>query len=161
MSYEGNDFVLTANHCITHLSMDVTTINGETYEGRLAYADDARDIAILDVDIDDIRPIKFKVPRHIGMDDKVSYFGHTLGFKWVYFKGNISGSKDDMIVYDLEGWRGCSGAAIINNRGETLGVVSGLLLYDYEGMEDAYNGIVISPRLRRDVYDDLKFEGWP
>lgn len=119
----GQRTLLTANHCLKP-GQNVLIVDG-TLVGILHIERDGKDHALVVVTI--TFPHVAKIAAAPVQGDKVRWYGQPMGLEQVYGEGLIVGEHQGRQLIDGQIWMGCSGAGLLNDRGEVVGVISGIL----------------------------------
>lgn len=118
--------VLTAEHCIVHGPL--IKINGKPAEVVGEPVLDGNDHAIIRVNVQFKRWARIGGPMR--QAEKVHFWGNPGGLSDQFRRGYITGFQDDWVLFDCMGWKGDSGAALFNEAGLIVGVVSVLHVQD-------------------------------
>lgn len=131
-------YIVTNSHVVSN--GDVTQINvlfsnGETSEAELVWNDAALDLAIIKVKKDNLPAIELGDSDEVGIGDKAIAIGNPLGFELqsTVTSGIISGlnrtvkfntgvSMDGLMQTDAAINSGNSGGALLNTKGELIGI---------------------------------------
>lgn len=127
--------IMTAAHCFPDDLAVKFKISGREAKA-LKFARDGNDHVLIKVNI------AFTYTASIGntrmlKGDKIFYFGNP-GIWQLFRTGHVAGYKDTATVIDVNGWRGDSGAAIFNEQGHIVGIVSAGILNDIFKLMLAY-----------------------
>lgn len=115
--------LLTALHCLTGEQGEMT-IDGKPALWTLI-AKDAKDHALIHVDQRQSAVAQFGPKPKRG--DVVIKYGHPMGLNGLVIYGRVAGYMGDgTMLVDSTGYRGDSGAAIFDERGRIVGVVSAI-----------------------------------
>lgn len=137
-------YVLTANHIVKvkgKVTVQIRTKNGkrikvDNINRKNIYHDKKVDLALLKIPISigefDILPIS---KREIKQGDKVYTIGHPLNFHYTVTEGIVSNfvkrhynnRKVDYLMISAPSFGGNSGGAVVNTRGELIGIVVGIM----------------------------------
>lgn len=122
-TFIGQQTILTARHCIP-TDAGVLVIDGER-AGFALLADDGKDHVMLRVTVKRSRwAAQGAKPRQ---GDEVFKRGNPLGLEDVLLVGRVAGwLKDGSMLIDARGFKGDSGAALMDKHGRIVGVVSAL-----------------------------------
>ncbi|KAF1706274.1 S1 family peptidase [Pseudoxanthomonas sacheonensis] len=119
----GQRSLLTASHCLAE-DQKILVVDG-TAVGILHIERDKSDHAIVVV------TNTFKAVASVGVTpkqgDRVHWYGQPMGLEQIYGEGVVVGNKDTRYLIDGQIWFGVSGAGLMNERGEVVGVASGIL----------------------------------
>lgn len=120
----GGRTLLTAAHCLKN-EPNVLLID-DTAAGVLHIELDGKDHALVTVTITFARVAKVAATPKQG--DRVRWYGQPMGLEQVYGEGLIVGHKDDRYLIDgSQIWFGSSGAGLLNDQGQVVGVISGIM----------------------------------
>ncbi|MAC34478.1 MAG: protease [Haliea sp.] len=130
MSAEGH--ILTNNHVIHEAdAIQVLLHDGRTAAARVIGTDPATDLAVLQVELPDLHPIALGDSDTARVGDVVLAIGNPMGFGHSVTQGIVSALGryglqlsvyEDYIQTDATIHLGNSGGALINTRGELLGI---------------------------------------
>ncbi|SDQ42469.1 serine protease [Pseudoxanthomonas sp. CF125] len=123
----GSRTLLTAAHCVT-TKPKVLVIDG-TAAGVLDITLDGKDHALVSVTITFDHVAKVAATPKQGA--RVHWYGQPMGLEQVYGEGIVVGHKDDRYLIDgSQIWFGSSGAGLLNDQGQVVGVISGFVAKD-------------------------------
>jgi serine protease Do len=159
-----NGYILTNNHVVDHAST-VTVImpDKHEYKARVVGADPKTDIAV--VKVDDARNME---PVTIGDSDKVQVgdyvlaVGNPFGIGKTVTMGIVSATGranlgiedyEDFIQTDAAINHGNSGGALVNDRGELIGINTAILANGSEGNQGI--GFAVPVTVARNVMDQI------
>ena len=137
MTIDGHHIVMTAQHVasgpIGTLYGIITPAN-ETSTGRLVYADESLDVAVILVSpLRTRRPMAYvPLPGTPEIGITVSYSGHPSHFDMLSFRGMIVGyesiapDRPIAVIMHSYGWFGCSGSVVFDTNGSVVGVLWGV-----------------------------------
>jgi serine protease Do len=164
VSPEG--YVLTNNHVIDGATeVKVTLLDKHEYTARVIGADPKTDIALLKIDASNLRPITLGDSSRVEVGDTALAIGNPFGVGQTVTRGIISaigrgnlGIEDyeDFIQTDAPINPGNSGGALINDRGELVGINTAILTHS-QGSEGI--GFAVPVNLARQVMDQLLKNG--
>lgn len=124
----GQRTLLTAAHCVKG-DPKVLVIDG-TASGILHIELDGKDHALVTVTIVFANVAKVSTTATVGpaQGDRVKWYGQPMGLEQVYGEGLIVGHKDDRYLIDgSQIWFGSSGSGLLNDQGQVVGVISGIM----------------------------------
>ncbi len=158
--------IVTNDHVIAGADdIQVDTSSGALLQARLVGRDPETDVAVLQVDDDSLRPLTVAAPDSVSVGDIALAIGNPFGIGQTVSQGIVSalgqGSTSgapwsDFVQTDAAVNPGNSGGALINERGELIGVNSRILNRD----EDAQGiGFAIPANVVESVLEDLIKEG--
>jgi serine protease DegS len=149
MSDEGH--ILTNNHVIAGAdAIQVQLQDGRSANAKVIGTDPATDLAVLQIQLPNLQAIKPGESSHIRVGDVVLAIGNPLGFGHSVTQGIVSAlgryglqanTYEDYIQTDATIHQGNSGGALINTRGELLGINT--LIYTTPGDSSSATGIGI------------------
>lgn len=122
----GSRSLLTAAHCIKE-GVKVIIIDGSLY-GVMHVEVDGQDHAIVVVTKTFPEYAKRGLAPKVG--DRIHWMGQPMGIRNVYGEGIVAGEFQGRTLVDGNWWKGCSGAGLMNDKGELVGVVSGIIGQD-------------------------------
>ncbi len=130
MSSRG--YILTNNHVITNAQqISVLLADGRHFEARVIGADPETDLAVLKIDADDLPGLVFANSATVQVGDIVLAIGNPFGIGQTVTQGIISATGrhelglttfENYIQTDAAINPGSSGGALINTRGELVGI---------------------------------------
>jgi len=163
----ADGYVLTNNHVIDgadDIKVDLT--DGRTVAAKLVGTDKASDLALLKVTASDLHPIALGNSDAVQVGDVVLAVGNPLNLGQTVTMGIISakgrstgvgdGSYEDFLQTDAPINHGNSGGALVNTKGELVGINSQIL-----SPSDGNIGIgfAIPANMARHVMDELRTSG--
>ncbi len=129
--------ILTTLHVISGVDDIVVALwDGRTAEAHLVGADPATDLAVLRIDLDDLPAANLATSTRLRTGDVVLAIGNAFGLSHTVTMGIVSATGrgqlnltalDDFIQTDAAINAGNSGGALINPRGEVVGINSASL----------------------------------
>lgn len=131
----SENVILTAAHCFETDEAISFKLNGRQAKVK-KIARDGNDHILVMVDISFAHKARLST-KASKVGDKVYYYGNP-GIKNQYRAGYVSGHKDGAMLLDVNSWRGDSGAAIFNEQGQIVGVVSAMAVNDMFKLTVAY-----------------------
>ncbi|MEH6591715.1 MAG: trypsin-like peptidase domain-containing protein [Halioglobus sp.] len=147
----GDGYILTNNHVIAGAdAIQVLLQDGRSANAKVIGADLATDLAVLQIQLPDLQAVKPGDSEYIRVGDVVLAIGNPLGFGHSVTQGIVSAlgryglqanTYEDYIQTDATIHQGNSGGALINTRGELLGINT--LIYTTPGDSSAATGIGI------------------
>jgi serine protease Do len=134
----GDGYVLTNHHVIDGArQVDVETSDGRTFKARVVGSDAPSDLAVLKLEARGLPALPLGDSDQVRVGDVALAFGNPLGLGQTVTMGIVSakgratgvgdGSYEDFIQTDAPINRGNSGGALINARGELIGINSQIL----------------------------------
>lgn len=169
-----NGYILTNQHVAgnKYSNCYVTLENGQVYDGTVVWADSNIDLAIVKISGNNLEYISLADSDNIRLAEEVYAIGNPIGieFQRTVTKGIISGKNrtikiedstessymEDLIQTDATINEGNSGGALINSRGELIGVNS-VKISDAEGIGFAVPINIVKPIIEK-LTKDGKFE---
>ena len=161
-----NGYILTNQHVAgnKYSNCNVTLENGKTFDGTVVWADSNIDLAIVKIAGSNLDYISLADSDNIRLAEEVYAIGNPIGieFQRTVTKGIISGKNrtiklsddenssymEDLIQTDATINEGNSGGALINSRGELIGVNS-VKISDAEGIGFAVPINIVKPIIER------------
>ncbi|MBT8138309.1 MAG: trypsin-like peptidase domain-containing protein [Gammaproteobacteria bacterium] len=142
----GDGFIITNHHVIDKADrIGVMLHDGRTRDATVIGVDEATDIAVLKIDVEALNPIEFASPDAVRIGDIVLAIGNPYGIGQTVTQGIVSAlgrygiglnAYESYIQTDAAINNGNSGGALVNTRGELVGINS--VLYSRTGN---FNGI--------------------
>ena len=133
----ANGYVITNHHVIDKADeIIVTTKDGHKLDARLVGSDTASDVAIIQVDGDHLAEIVLGVSEELRVGDFVVAIGSPFGLSHTVTSGIVSAlgrsglgieGYEDFIQTDASINPGNSGGALVNLRGELIGINTAIL----------------------------------
>ena len=129
-----NGYILTNHHVVGQADeIEVSLIDGRTFEAEMVGSDAATDIALIKVDADDLSEMPIGDSNDVRVGDFVIAIGSPYGLSHTVTSGIVSAlgrtglSRDgyeDFIQTDASINPGNSGGALVNMNGELIGINS-------------------------------------
>ncbi|MCB0451826.1 MAG: trypsin-like peptidase domain-containing protein [Aequorivita sp.] len=160
-------YIVTNNHVIANASnLEVTLNNNKTYTAKLIGTDPNTDIALIKIDGDDDFPfIPFGDSNNIKIGEWVLAVGNPFNLTSTVTAGIISakardlnqfdGNPQSFIQTDAAVNRGNSGGALVNTRGELIGINTAIT--SETGSYVGYSFAVPSNNARKVIEDILEY----
>ncbi len=160
-------YIVTNNHVIANASnLEVTLNNNKTYTAKLIGTDPGTDIALVKIDGDDDFPfIPFGDSNNIKIGEWVLAVGNPFNLTSTVTAGIISakardlnqfdGNPQSFIQTDAAVNRGNSGGALVNTRGELIGINTAIT--SETGSFIGYSFAVPSNNARKVIEDILEY----
>ena len=163
----GDGYILTNYHVVDgadDIKVDLT--DGRTMTGKVVGTDAASDLALLKVDATALHPLAFGNSDAVQVGDVVLAVGNPLGVGQTVTMGIISAkgratdddknSYEDFLQTDAPINHGNSGGALVNTKGELVGINSQIA-----SVSDGNIGIgfAIPANMAKHVMDDLRASG--
>ncbi len=165
----GSDgYILTNNHVVDgadQVQVDLT--DGRSFKAKVIGTDKPSDLALVKIDATDLHPLTLGNSDGVQVGDVVLAVGNPLGIGQTVTMGIISakgrststgnGSYEDFLQTDAPINHGNSGGALVNTKGELVGINSQILSDGGEG--NIGIGFAIPANMARHVMDDLRKDG--
>jgi Do/DeqQ family serine protease len=164
----SNDGYLLTNHHVIDNATDIRVefADGRTFTAKLVGSDQASDLALLKIEAANLRPLMLGDSDAVQVGDIVLAVGNPLGIGQTVTSGIVSakgrstgvgdGSYEDFLQTDAPINQGNSGGALVNTKGELIGINSQILSVS-EG--NIGIGFAIPANMARHVMDELRTEG--
>lgn len=133
----GNGYILTNNHVVENADeILVTLTDRREIEAELVGGDDKTDIAVLKIRAKDLRAVKLAADDNVKVGDYVIAIGNPFGLEHTVTSGIVSALGRDLrqgdryqdyIQTDASINPGNSGGALVNSRGELIGINSAII----------------------------------
>jgi Do/DeqQ family serine protease len=130
-------YVLTNSHVVANAAeVQVTLKDGRTYPARLVGSDPETDIALLQLDAPDLTAVPLGDSGRLQVGDLVIAIGNPFGLGQTVTSGIVSAlgrsglgieGYEDFIQTDASVNPGNSGGALVNSRGELVGINTAIL----------------------------------
>ena len=158
-----NGYILTNNHVVDHATT-VTVImpDKHEYSARVVGADPKTDIAVLKVDAGSLDPITIGDSDKVQVGDYVLAVGNPFGVGKTVTMGIVSATGranlgiedyEDFIQTDASINPGNSGGALVNDRGELIGINTAILSNGSEGNQGI--GFAVPVSVARNVMEQI------
>jgi serine protease Do len=161
-------YILTNNHVVDGADeITVELTDDRTLSAKLVGSDKASDLALLKVTAPDLHPIAIGNSENVKVGDVVLAVGNPLGVGQTVTMGIISakgrstggagdGGYEDFLQTDAAINHGNSGGALVNTRGELVGINS-QILSNSDG--NIGIGFAIPANMARNVMEQLRTKG--
>src|SRR5580765_1438435 len=160
-------YILTNNHVVENADdIKVELTDDRTLTAKLVGTDKASDLALLKINAANLRPIAIGNSENVRVGDVVLAVGNPLGIGQTVTMGIISakgrsttvgdGGYEDFLQTDAPINHGNSGGALVNTRGELVGINSQIL-----SSNDGNIGIgfAIPSNMAKNVMEQLRTKG--
>jgi serine protease Do len=164
VSPEG--YILTNNHVVDGATeVKVTLSDKHEYNAKIIGTDPKTDIAVLKIDAPNLQPVAIADSSRLEVGDTALAIGDPFGVGQTVTRGIISATGrgnlgiedyEDFIQTDAPINPGNSGGALINDRGELVGINTAILTHS-EGSEGI--GFAVPANLARQVMDQILKNG--
>jgi Do/DeqQ family serine protease len=163
----GDGYILTNNHVIDNAdSIVVDLTDGRTLTAKVIGSDKPSDLALLKVNASELHPLPLGNSDAVRVGDVVLAVGNPMGLGQTVTMGIISakgratgagdGSYEDFLQTDAPINHGNSGGALVNTKGELVGINSQILSSTGENIGI---GFAIPANMARHVTDQLRKDG--
>jgi Do/DeqQ family serine protease len=163
----SDGYILTNNHVIDGADdIRVEMTDGRTLTAKLVGSDTPSDLALLKVTASDLQPLALGNSDAVQVGDVVLAVGNPLGIGETVTMGIISakgrstgvgdGGYEDFLQTDAPINHGNSGGALVNTKGELVGINSQILSNSGENIGI---GFAIPANMARHVTDQLRKDG--
>ena len=162
-----NGYILTNNHVVAGATdILVTTSDKREYKARVVGTDPRTDIAVLKIDATNLPAITIADSSTIQVGDLVLAIGDPFGVGETVTSGIVSATGrtnlgiedyEDFIQTDAPINPGNSGGALVNDRGELIGINTAILSHGSGGNEGV--GFAVPSNLARNVMDQIVKNG--
>jgi serine protease Do len=160
-------YILTNNHVVDGATdIRVTTSDKHEYQARVVGTDAKTDLALLKVDATNLPAITIADSSKVQVGDSALAIGDPFGVGETVTSGIVSATGranlgiedyEDFIQTDAAINPGNSGGALVNDRGELIGINTAILSHGSGGNEGI--GFAIPSNLARKVMDELVKNG--
>jgi len=132
----GNGYILTNHHVVSNADeIQISLIDGQLLDAEIIGSDAATDIAVLKVDADDLTEMPIGDSDVVRVGDFVIAIGNPFGLGHTVTSGIVSAlgrtgigdGLEDFIQTDASINPGNSGGALVNMRGELVGINSAII----------------------------------
>jgi Do/DeqQ family serine protease len=170
----NSGYILTNNHVVAGSDeIKVTLADGRDYKAKVVGADPQSDVAVVQMlgNVDKLSPIKFGDSSALRLGDVVLAMGNpfgvgqtvTMGIGSAKGRGNMGiVDYEDFIQTDAAINPGNSGGALINMRGELVGINTAILSRTggYQGIGFAIPSNMARPIMKALIADGKVSRGW-
>lgn len=122
-------YIITASHLVNNVASITLVYQGNDFPAKLIGYDQFSDVAVLKSEMNDLRPIKFPNNLDASVGDKVYALGNPFNLGISVSSGILSATGRnfgnpylDIFQTDASINRGNSGGALINEKGEFIGM---------------------------------------
>jgi len=162
-----NGYILTNNHVVDHAST-VTVImpDRREYKARVVGTDAKTDLAVVKVDAGNLEPVTIGNSDKVQVGDYVLAVGNPFGIGKTVTMGIVSATGranlgiedyEDFIQTDAAINHGNSGGALVNDRGDLVGINTAILANGSEGNQGI--GFAVPVNVARSVMDQIIKDG--
>jgi serine protease Do len=130
-------YILTNNHVVTNaIEIIVTLDDGRTFKAKTVGGDPESDIAVIQIEADDLKGIPLGDSDQLEVGDYVVAIGNPFGLEHSVTSGIVSGlgrtnlgidSYENFIQTDASINPGNSGGALVNTQGQLVGINTAIL----------------------------------
>ena len=160
----SDGYIVTNNHVVDGADELTVTLNdNKEYSARIIGADATTDLALIKIDAKQLPAIKIANSDNVKVGEWVLAVGNPLGLNNTVTAGIVSAKArtmgqgvQSMIQTDAAINQGNSGGALVNTRGELIGINA--MIYSQTGSNIGY-GFAIPTTIMNKVVDDLKQYG--
>jgi serine protease Do len=165
VSPEG--YILTNNHVVDGATdVRITLSDKREFKARIVGADPKTDVAVLKIDAKNLAPITIGDSSKVQVGDVALAIGNPFGVGQTVTKGIISATGrgglgiedyEDFLQTDAPINPGNSGGALINDRGELVGINTAIISHGSGGSQGI--GFAVPANLARNVMDQVLKNG--
>ena len=160
----ADGYIVTNNHVVDGADELMVTLNdNKEYSARIIGADATTDLALIKIDAKNLPAIVVANSDNVKVGEWVLAVGNPLGLNNTVTAGIVSAKAramgqgvSSMIQTDAAINQGNSGGALVNTRGELIGINA--MIYSQTGSNIGY-GFAIPTTIMNKVVDDLKKYG--
>lgn len=160
----SDGYIVTNNHVVDGADELMVTLNdNKEYSARIIGADATTDLALIKIDAKNLPAIVVANSDNVKVGEWVLAVGNPLGLNNTVTAGIVSAKAramgqgvSSMIQTDAAINQGNSGGALVNTRGELIGINA--MIYSQTGSNIGY-GFAIPTTIMNKVVDDLKKYG--
>ena len=135
--FDSSGYIVTNNHVVDRAStMEIMLNDRRMFKAKLVGADPDTDVAVIKIDAKDVPVVPFGDSSLLQVGDTVMAFGNPFGLNFTVTRGTISAlgrsqfniePLQDFIQTDAAINPGNSGGALVNVRGEVVGINTAIL----------------------------------
>lgn len=164
----SDGYIVTNNHVVENATkIEVTLNNKKTFSAKVIGTDPATDVALIKIEADNLPVISFADSDHLRLGEWVLAIGSPLGLRGTITAGIVSAKGRSMPNYtgdfkiesfiqtDAAVNPGNSGGALVNKRGELVGINTAII--SQTGSYSGYSFAVPSNIVKRVVSDLIDF----
>ncbi|MCL4401738.1 MAG: DegQ family serine endoprotease [Acidobacteria bacterium] len=165
VSPEG--YILTNNHVVNGATdIRVTLSDKRQFKARVIGTDPKTDVAVLKIDATGLRPIVIGDSSQVEVGDYALAIGDPFGVGQTVTMGIVSATRrsnlgiedyEDFIQTDAPINPGNSGGALVNQRGELIGINTAIIAHGSDGNQGI--GFAVPSDLARQVMTDILKDG--
>jgi serine protease Do len=164
----GDGYIVTNNHVVSKATqIEVFLSDKRTFKGKVMGADPQTDIAVIKIDAQNLPVVPFGDSGQMKVGDTVMAFGNPFGQYFTVTRGSVSAlgrslsdpdKFEDFIQTDAAINPGNSGGALVNVRGQVIGINTAIVSGNSgPGGEGSFIGIgfAIPSNTAKHVMEDL------
>src|SRR5271167_757139 len=165
VSPEG--YVLTNNHVVDGATdVKVTLSDKREFQARIVGSDPKTDVAVLKIEVENLAPLTIGDSSKVEVGDVAIAVGDPFGVGQTVTKGIISAKgrgglgiedNEDFLQTDAPINPGNSGGALVNDRGELIGINTAIISHGSGGSQGI--GFAVPANLARQVMDQILKNG--
>lgn len=166
VSPEG--YILTNNHVVDDATnLEVVLSDGRQFKGRVIGKDDKTDVAVVKIDAGNLPTITIGDSDNVQVGDYALAIGNPFGVGQTVTLGIVSATHrglgneieayEDFIQTDAAINPGNSGGALVNERGELIGINTAIIAHGSEGNQGI--GFAVPVNLARNIMDQIMKNG--
>ena len=160
-------YILTNNHVVDGASsVTVTLADKREFKAKVVGTDQKSDVAVLKIDANDLSPITVADSSKVQVGDYALAVGDPFGVGQTVTMGIVSATGrshlgieqyEDFIQTDAPINPGNSGGALVNDRGELIGINTAIIAHGSEGNQGI--GFAIPANMARNVMEQIVDHG--
>ena len=146
-------YLITANHVISDDS-DLKFLSSSDETLTKVFSDEKKDLYLIKTTNCE-KSIKYREPKKLTIGSEVHYWCMPAATDLKYYKGYVSGIKDDSIVIYGYTWFGCSGAGVFTKDNELIGIISSMMATPNPSMTDfmAHENVISISIFKKDYIE--------
>ena len=167
VKYKDLTLVFTARHVAQHAlgTNYLISKNNENVMAKLMYQSATADIAILILTESfkdhSVKPMSWAPSKTYDVGKTIVYSGFPSSHQLMSFDGRIAGYEVDSLgnahlIVNTYGWFGCSGSVMYDEKGKIIGILYGVDIEYYPGIQINENMIWVAPIKNIDIKDAIK-----
>ena len=153
IKYKNKCYLVTANHVISD-DKYLKSLSSKEEKLSKVFSDEDKDLYLIKTSNCE-NSIKYREPKNITIGSEVHYWCMPAATDLKYYKGYVSGIKDDTIIIYGYTWFGCSGAGVFTKNNELIGIISSMMATPNPSMTDfmAHENVISISIFKKDYIE--------